>query len=326
MIQLISLVAAAVLILVVPARAQQRDSAVIGFLTSGSMQSLDKRWIDAFHRGLGESHYIEGQNLTIEYRAADDNYDRLDAHASELVRTQVSVIIAAGGPVSALAAKRATSSIPIVFTTIADPVKSGVVDTLGKPGGNATGTAGLTSELDVKRLELLKVIKPRVRTIGVLINPKRPGVEANSKELRAAADAMGLQLVFQNAGPNDPLDAAFEALVRENVDGLVVTADPFFNFRRAQVVALATRYSIPAIYQWREFVSDGGLMSYGPSIAEAYYQTGLYAGRLLRGAQIKDLPVVQPRKFELVINLKTAKTLGLDIARRTIARIDELID
>jgi putative ABC transport system substrate-binding protein len=324
--RLVSLIVAAVLLCLVSARAQQRDVAVVGFLTSGSIQSLDKGWIGAFHRGLGESGYVEGQNVTIEYRGAGDQYDRLDTYASELVRARVAVIIAAGGPISALAAKRATSTIPIVFTTIADPVKSGVVDSLAKPGGNATGTAGLTSELDVKRLELLKEIKPNVRSIGVLVNPDRPGVEANSKELLAAAQAMGLQLIIQNTGPNHPLDAAFEILGKRGVDGLVVTADPFFNFRRPQVIALTTRYRMPAIYQWREFVTDGGLISYGPSIAEAYYQTGVYAGRILRGAKPQDLPVVQPAKFELVINLTTAKSLGIEISRLMIARADDVIN
>lgn len=309
-----------------PLGAQQQGIPVVGLLTSGSKNALNKQWVEAVHRGLGEVGYVDGQNVTIDYRAADDHYDRLPALAAEFVRNRVAVIIAAGGPVSALAAKKASDTIPIVFTTIADPVKSGLVDGLSKPGGNATGTAGLTSELDAKRLELLYQIKPSARVIGVLINPNRPGVEANSKELQAAAEAIGRKLVFQNAGPEHPIDAAFASLAEQKVDALVVTADPFFNFRRPQVVALAARYAMPAIYQWREFVTDGGLMSYGPSIADAYHQAGVYAGRIIKGARPADLPVIQPTRFELVINQKTAKTLGIEISPLLLARANEVTE
>jgi putative ABC transport system substrate-binding protein len=322
----VALLLVAVLICPVSAGAQQPSTAVVGFLTSGSTDSLNKKWIAAFHRGLGDSGYVDGQNVTIKFRAADDQYDRLDGLAAEFVRDRVGVIVAAGGPISALAAKKATTTIPIVFTTIADPVKSGIVETLNKPGGNATGTAGLTSELDAKRLELLTEIKPKARLFGVLVNPKRPGVDANSNDLQAAAQKIGVQLIFQNASPEHSLDAAFARLAEQRVDGLAVTADPFFNFRRAQVIALASRYAMPAIYQWREFVADGGLISYGPSIAEAYYQAGQYAGRILKGARPGDLPVIQPHNFELAVNLKTAKILHLDIPRRTIVRANEVID
>jgi putative ABC transport system substrate-binding protein len=309
-----------------PLGAQQQGIPVVGFLTSGSKDALNKQWVAAVHRGLGEVGYVDGQNVRIDYRAADDHYDRLPALAAEFVRNRVAVIIAAGGPVSALAAKKASDTIPIVFTTIADPVKSGLVDGLSKPGGNATGTAGLTSELDAKRLELLYQIKPSARVIGVLINPNRPGVDANSKELQAAADAIGRKLVFQNAGPEHALDAAFARLAEQGVDALVVTADPFFNFRRPQVVALAARYALPAIYQWREFVTDGGLMSYGPSIADAYHQAGVYAGRIIKGARPADLPVMQPTRFELVINQKTARTLGIEISPLLLARANEVTE
>jgi putative ABC transport system substrate-binding protein len=310
----------------VAAGAQEVSVPVVGFLTSGEQSALDKQWVEAFHRGLGVSGYIDGKNVTVKYRFADNKYDRLDSLASEFVSERVGVIIAAGGPVTALAAKRATSTIPIVFTTIADPVQSGVVANLNKPGGNATGTAGLTSELDGKRLELLREIKPTIRKVGVLVNPKRPGVAAQSQELQAAADKLGVQLIFQNAGPESAIDAAFEKLAQEHVDGLLVTADPFFNFRRTQVIALATRHAIPAVYQWREFVTQGGLMSYGPSIAEAYNQAGIYAGRILKGSRAGDLPVVQPQRFEMAINLKTAKSLGINVPRRTITRADETIE
>ena len=321
-----SFILTAGLIWPLPLGAQQHAVPVVGFLTSGAKGALNKAWVAAFHRGLGESGYVEGQNVAIEYRAADDHYDRLDGLAAELVRARVAVIIAAGGPVSALAAKRATDTTPIVFTTIADPVKSGLVDGLSKPGGNITGTAGLTSELDVKRLELLRQVKPSARVIGVLVNPNRPGVEANSKDLQAAAQAIGCQLVFQGASTEQALDAAFDKFAEARVDALVVTADPFFNFRRPQVVALAARHAIPAIYQWREFVVDGGLMSYGPGIADAYYQAGVYAGRILKGAKPADLPVVQPTRFELVINSKTAKTLGLEVPPPLLALANEVAE
>jgi putative ABC transport system substrate-binding protein len=321
-----SLLVAASLMAPSPLAAQQQTQPVLGFLTSGSIAQLNKQWMAGFHRGLAESGFVEGQTVTIVYRAADDRYDRLPALAAELVARPVGVIVAAGGPVSALAARKATGTIPIVFTTIADPVRSGLVASLNRPGGNATGMAGLTSELDVKRLELLLQIKPNAKLIGVLINPKRPGVEANSRELEAAAKKVGRQLVFQNGGADYPLDEAFRLLAERKVDAVVVTADPFFNFRRAQVVALANRYQIPAIYQWKEFVADGGLMSYGPSIGDAYHQAGAYAGKILKGAKPDDLPVTQPTKFELVINQKTARSLGLEISPLLQATADAVVD
>jgi putative ABC transport system substrate-binding protein len=323
---LISLILSAILALTVPVRAQDRKIPVIGFLTSGSIGSLNKNWVAAFKRGLGESGYVDGQNVTINYRGADDQYDRLDGLAAEFVRDQVAVIIAAGGPVSALAAKRVTNTVPIVFTTISDPVKSGLVDGLAHPGGNVTGTAGLTSELDRKRLELISQIKPSARVVGVLVNPRRPGVETNLRDIRDAAEALGVEVIFQNAGPEDLLDTAFERFAERRIDALVVTADPFFNFRRAQVIALATRYAMPAIYQWRDFVMDGGLMSYGPSIADAYYQTGVYAGRIIKGDNPADLPVMQPTRFELVINQKTARSLGIEVSPVMLTRATEVIE
>jgi len=322
-----SLLVAAALLCPAPLGAQQQQGhPVVGFLTSGSIASLNKSWMEGFHRGLGESNFIDGLNVTVEFRAADDRYDRLPALAAELAARPVGVIVAAGGPVSALAARKATGTIPIVFTTIADPVRSGLVASLNRPGGNATGMAGLTSELDEKRLEFLLQLKPQASRIGVLINPKRPGVEANSKELEAAAQKLGRQLVFQNGGVDYPLDEAFRALAEKKVDALVVTADPFFNFRRPQVVALAAQHRIPAVYQWREFVSDGGLMSYGPSIGDAYHQAGVYAGRILKGARPADLPVTQPTKFELVINQKTARSLGLEVSPLLHATADAVLD
>ena len=323
---LISPVLIAILAFSVPSRAQDRATPVVGFLTSGSIGSLNKDWLAAFRRGLGESGYADGENVKIDYRGADDQYDRLDGLAAEFVRNQVAAIVAAGGPVSALAAKRVTKTIPIVFTTISDPVKSGLVDGLAHPGGNATGIAGLTSELDRKRLELISQIKPSARVVGVLVNPRRPGVDANLRDMRDAAEFLGVQVIFQNAGPEDPLDAAFERIAERRVDALVITADPFFNFRRAQVIALAARYAMPAIYQWREFVADGGLMSYGPSITDAYHQTGVYIGRILKGARPEDLPVMVPTRFELVINRRTAKSLGIEIPSVMLTLANDVIE
>jgi putative ABC transport system substrate-binding protein len=323
---LLSLILSAILVLPVAVSAQDRKTPTIGFLTSGSTTSLNKDWIAAFKRGLRESGYVDGENVKIEYRGAEDQYNRLDGLVAEFVRDQVAVIIAAGGPVSALAAKRVTGTIPIVFTTISDPVKSGLVDGLAHPGGNITGVAGLTSELDRKRLEIICQMKPAARVIGVLVNPQRPGVDTNSRDMGEAAEMLGVQISIQNAGPEHPLEAAFERLAERRVEALVVTADPFFNFRRSQVIALAARYAMPAIYQWRDFVADGGLMSYGPSIADAYYQSGVYAGRIIKGASPTDLPVIQPTKFELVINRKTAKSLGIEVSPAMLTRATELIE
>ena len=321
-----SLIISTAVILAPPLGAQQQPNPVVGFLTSGAKSSVSERWVEGFHRGLGELGYVQNQNVTIEYRAADDQYDRLPGLAEELVRIPSGVIIAAGGPVSAIAARKATDSVPIVFTTISDPVKIGLVASINRPGGNVTGVAGLTSELDPKRMEMLLQVKPSTRLVGALVNPNRPGVDANIKELQAAAQTMGLELIIQKVGAPEGLDAAFAELAEKKIDALVVTADPFFNFRRTQVMALVKRYAIPAVYQWREFVEEGGLMSYGPSIADAYHQSGVYAGRILKGAKPADLPVVQPTRFELVINLKTAKTLGLEISPQLLARADSVTD
>src|SRR6516225_7213948 len=248
------------------------------------------------------------------------------ALAAELVRLPVEVLVAGGGPVSALAAKAATKTIPIVFTIAADPVKSGLVTSLNRPGGNITGTAGLTSELDAKRLELLHRLLPKASVIGVLVNPNRPAYEGELRELQAKAGDMKLTLVVQKAGAEGEIDAAIEALTRQKVGALLITADPFFNSRRAQVIAAVTRNAIPAIYQWREFAAAGGLMSYGPSIVAAYHQAGVYVGRILKGAKPSDLPVVMPTRFELVINLKTAKALGIDVPPTLLAIANQVIE
>ena len=322
----VSLILSVALTCPLPLGAQQATPPIVGFLTSGAKSSVNERWVAGFHRGLAESGYVEKQNLTIEYRWADDQYDRLPGLTAELVGLQAGVIVAAGGPVSAIAARKVTSTVPIVFTTISDPVRSGLVASINRPGGNVTGVAGLTSELDPKRMELLVQIKPNVQVIGALVNPNRPGVDANTKELQAAAQAMGRQLVVERVGAADGLDAAFAKLAEQRIDALVVTADPFFNFNRARVIALANRHSFPAVYQWREFVEDGGMMSYGPSIADAYQQSGVYAGRILKGAKPADLPVVQPTRFELAINQRAAKQLGIDVPEQMLARADTVTD
>jgi len=289
----------------------------IGVLDSASAESRAEE-LAAFHRGLRAAGHEEGRDLAIKYRPANNDFARLPALAAELVGDQVAVIVAAGGPRSALAAKQATKTIPIVFTTVADPVKSGLVAALERPGGNLTGTAGLTSELDAARLELMHRLlldqpKPKSGAIGVLRNPERPEVGGQSRELDAAAKAMGRQLVVQDAGSEAEIDAAFATFVRQRVDAVLVTASSFFSRRRAQLIALAERHRIPAVYQWREFVAAGGLISYGPSILEAYQQAGSYVGRILEGAKPADLPVMRPTWFELAVNFKTAKALDLDI-------------
>ena len=279
---------------------------IIGILNSGSPESLGEQFA-AFHRGLREAGYVDGQNVTIEYRWANDDYDRLAPLAAELVRRKVAVLVATGGTVSAQAARDATKGnkgIPVVFTPVTNPAKGKLV------GSNMTGIAGLTSELDPKRLELLHEFEPAAELIGVLVNSKRPGLEGQLQILQKAAAKMKLRLEVQKSSNEREIDAAFTMLAQKKVQALLVTADPFFNSRRTQVVAGANALKVPAIYQWSGFVVAGGLMSYGPSIADAYRQAGTYAGRILKGAKPGDLPVVQPTKFDLVINVEKAKAFG----------------
>jgi putative ABC transport system substrate-binding protein len=306
--------------------AQRSMVPVLGFLTTASEASRGGDQLKAFHAGLQQVGFSEGKNLSIEYRWANDNYDRLRELAAELVNLRVAVIVAAGGHVSALVAHETTKEIPIVFTTVTDPVKDGLVASLNKPGGNATGTAGLTSELDAKRLEFLHLLKPTATSIGVLVNPNRPGVESQSRELQEAADKMNLKLEFQKATSDQELNNAFQAFASPRVDAVIVTADPLFNNHRGQVLSLAASYSLPAIYQWREFTAAGGLMSYGPSIAAAYHHAGVDAGLILKGSKPADIPVVQPTRFELVINRKTAETLSLHIPDELLTATDEVIE
>ena len=314
------------LILIAPLFAQQAAVPTLGFLSTASPSSRDSDQIIAFHRGLSEAGYTDGGNLKVEYRWASNDYSKLQIFADELVRMQVTVIVAAGGHVTAMAAHNATKVLPIVFTTVTDPVKDGLVASLNKPGGNATGTAGLTSELDAKRLELLRELVPGATLVGALVNPNRPGVDRQVRELQAAADRLGVQLDIQQAATESQISAAFHALASKRVEGLVVAADPFFNNNRTLVVSLATSMSIPAIYQWREFVSAGGLISYGPSITEAYQHAGRVAGQILKGAKPSDIPVVQPATFALTLNRQTASKLGLTVPPSLLSLANEVIE
>jgi putative tryptophan/tyrosine transport system substrate-binding protein len=297
----------------------------IGILDSTSTKLRAKEW-DAFQSGLKEGGSTVGKDVEIVHLAADNDYHKLPELAASLVGRGVDVIVAAGGPVTALAARAATTTIPIVFTTVADPVKSKLINTFAKPEGNATGTAGLTSELDARRLELLHQLVTTADIIGVLVNPNRPDVAAQSKVLQDAAAGMGLQLVFQNAATEGDIDVALGTLARKRVAALLVTADASFYGWREHVVALAARHALPAVYQWREFVVAGGLMSYGPILSDAYRQAGAYTARIVKGDKTADLPVVQPKRFEMVINLKAAQALDLGIPPSLRARADEVIE
>jgi putative ABC transport system substrate-binding protein len=306
------------------ARGQQPVMPVMGYLNSRS-RDTDTPFLAAFHRGLNETGYVEDQNLAIEYRWADGQYDRLPALAADLVRRQVSVMAATSTP-AALAAKAATSAIPIVFTTAADPVAVGLVDSLSRPSGNATGVNIYFSDLGAKRLELLRELAPNATVIGMLVNPNFPDAESQSKDVKEAARTLGQQLHVVNANTEGDFNRAFATFIELKADALLVSLDAFFLSRREQLVALAARHKIPTIYFAREFVLAGGLLSYAADIADGYRQAGIYAGRILKGAKPGDLPVVRPTKFDLVINLKTAKTLGLEVPWFLQQRADEVIE
>jgi putative ABC transport system substrate-binding protein len=303
------------------ARAQQKPMPVIGFLHGGSPIPF----LAPLHQGLSEAGYVEGQNVAIEYRWAQGRFDRLPAMAADLVARKVNVIaaITAG---SALAAKSATSTIPIVFSIGTDPVADGLVASFARPGGNLTGVSIQVSELMPKRLELLSELVPRARMIALLVNPNNPITERYTGNVQEAARAKGVQLPILKATTESEIDAAFASLVQLHAGALLVGADTFFAGRRDQLVTLASRHAVPTMYEWRESAAAGGLISYGPRFMATLRQVGIYAGKILAGAKPADLPVQQPTEFELVINLKTAKALGLTVPQLLLARADEVIE
>ena len=306
------------------ARAQQQTMPVIGFLHPASAHAAGDQ-LRAFHQGLKEVGFVDGENVVIEYRWAENRTDRLPALAAELVRRQVAVIATVG--TSAFAAKAATTTIPIVFVGGEDPVRLGLVASLARPGGNLTGINWLGGELAAKRLELLRQLVPAATRVAVLVNPAFATLtEITLRDVEAAARAMGLQIQVLNANTSGEIDAAFEIIGRERPDALVVGPGPFFNSRRVQLAQLAARYAVPAAHVTRLEAEAGGLMSYGPSLTDAYRQAGVYTGRILKGAKPADLPVVQATKFELVINAQTARMLGLTVPPSLLAIADEVIE
>jgi putative ABC transport system substrate-binding protein len=305
--------------------AQQAAMPVIGFLNSASFDTYS-HLLRAFRQGLKDTGYVEGENVAIEYRWAENHFDRLPALAGELIRRKVAAIAATGGIHSALAAKAATTTIPIVFNIGDDPVRLGLVASLARPGGNVTGINNFIYELVAKRLALLRELVPAAVRVAVLVNPANAQTETTMRDVEAAARAIGLQLQIVNASSSREIDAAFAIFVRDQVDALFIPPDPLFISRRIQIVQLAARHAFPATYPVRDFAEAGGLMSYGTNTADAWRQTGIYTGRILKGAKPADLPVVQATKFELVINAQTARMLGLTVAPQLLASADEVIE
>jgi putative ABC transport system substrate-binding protein len=323
--EFITLLGGATAALPLTARAQQSAMPVIGYLSSLSPDTYAPR-LAAFRKGLAESGYVEGRSIAIEYRWAEGQYHRLPALAADLARREVAVIAAMGGDTSALAAKAATATIPIVFAVTADPVKSGLVSSLNRPGGNVTGVNFLLSMMTAKLFEVLQEVVPNAAAIGFLVNPRGANAEPDISEVRVAAHALGRRLFVASASSEPEIDAAFATLVQERVGALLVGNDVFFYSQRGRIVALAARHAIPAMYNVREYPAAGGLMSYGTSVDDAQRLAGVYVGRILKGAKPADLPVVQSTKVEFVVNLKTAKMLGLTFPLPLIGRADEVIE
>jgi putative ABC transport system substrate-binding protein len=307
------------------ARAQQPAMPVVGFLSARSPGETAPA-VALFRTGLAKAGYVEGQNLAIEYRWAEGRYEQLPALAADLVRRRVAVIVATGGEVAASAAQAATSTIPIVFTSGGDPVNLGLVKSLNRPGGNATGVSLFFGLFAPKRLELLQQLVPKAAVFGVLVNPGFPSAEQEKKDMLEAERTLGRQIYFMTASTEVEIDGAFRTLIERRVDALVVSTDAFFISRRRQLIALAAHHAVPVMYFAHEFPADGGLMSYGTNIADAYRQLGDYTARILNSAKPADLPVVQPTKFELVINLNTARALGLEIPAQLLSLADEVIE
>jgi putative tryptophan/tyrosine transport system substrate-binding protein len=307
------------------ARAQQPALPVIGYLSARGSDDT-AHLVAAFRKGLGESGFVEGRNVTIEWSWALGQYDRLPAMAAEFARRPVAVIVATGGEPAAVAAKTATSSIPIVFSVGGDPTRLGLAASFSRPGGNSTGFTLLTNQLEPKRLGLLRQLVPQAQTIGFLVNPSFPPSANQVSDAEEAARAMKQKIRILRADTDDEIDAAFEAVTREGIAALAVAAGPFFDTRRARLVALAARHAVPTMYHFREFAEAGGLVSYGIDPADVYRQVGVYAGRVLKGDKPAELPVMQATKFEFVINLRTARTLGLDVPLGLSAAADEVLE
>ena len=303
----------------------QQAMPTIGFLSSRS-PGESAALVAAFRQGLNEAGFVEGRNLAIAFRWAEGHYERLPALATELVGLHVWAIVATGGTPPALAAKTATAAIPIVFSAVTDPVSVGLVASFNRPGGNITGMSLFSSAIEAKRLEVLHEMVPKATVVGMLVNPNNPNAEADAKATEAAARALKLELHVIEVRSEQDIEGAFATLVQNGVAAFVVSADALFNMRRDQIAALAVRHALPAIYQFRDFVEAGGLMSYGASITDNYRKAGFYTGRILKGEKPADLPVMQPTKFDFVINLKTAKALGLEVPPTVSARADEVIE
>jgi putative tryptophan/tyrosine transport system substrate-binding protein len=308
----------------IAARAQQSIMPVIGMLAAPAPPYTEN--VSAIRRGLGETGFTEGLNVAIEFRWAEGQIDRLPALAADLVRRQVAVIIAMGGPAPLAAARNATSTIPIVFHMGSDPVRLGFVKSFNRPGGNVTGISLVQVALAAKRLEVLRELVPSANVIGLLTNPNNPNVETVVPDVRATTDALGLDLVVGYASGQSDIDVAFESFVRGRVKALLVDADAVFLSCLQQITALAARHSVPAMYVTRQYVEGGGLASYGANVSDAYREVGVYAGKILKGIHPADLPIIQPTKFELFINLKTAKSLGLEVPPSLLARAEEVIE